>query len=515
MTDCVKQLRLKWEGLTKPIDVSFDGPDISSDGGLLLLQMFDQRLNLSRRVANLVPDTRDPSKVLHTRLEQTRQRLFQIALGYEDCNDANTLRRNPLWKTACGKLPFDKVELSSQPTLSRYEGAVEKKHLRPLLLDFEQFYYDTLNPRTAVIVLDIDTSDDPTHGQQQLTFFHGYYGHYMYHPLFIFDGLSGQLITAILRPGNKGASRGSGPVLERIIRNIRKLCPDAIILVRGDSGFSVPRLHERLEILDDELSNIDYIFGQATNERLKKIAAPHLEDAKQEYQRTGRKVRDFYEFQYAAATWEKERRLIGKAEYTSQGANPRFVVTSLEGQEPGRLYDAYCMRGQAENYIKELMNAIAADRLSCSTFEGNFFRLLLHGWAYRLMWALREDVRELDAEFQRAEELAQQLERTTSRLQDELEEWSESQEIEAELVEGVSQLKEETKTVMEGVQEMGRESRQVGRYQFDTLRLRLLKVAVRVRESARRVWCQLPKSFPLAELFQRLLERGQVALNSS
>jgi hypothetical protein len=511
VTDCVEQNRVRFEGLPKPLEVSFDGPDISSDGGILLLRQLDQRLGISQRIAALVPDTRDSAKVLHPRLEQTRQRLYQIALGYEDGNDAKTLRRDPLFKTACDRLPSDPVDLSSQPTFSRYEGSVQKKHLRSLLLDFEQYYYDTLKSDTSVIVLDIDTSDDPTHGQQEFAFYHGYYRHYMYHPIFIFDGLSGQLITAILRPGNKGASRGAGPVLERIIRNIREVCPDAILLVRGDSAFSTPRLHERIERLDEDLSHIDYLFGQATNARLKAIGKPHLEKAKQTFEQTGQKVRTFYEFQYAAESWNKERRVIGKAEYTSQGANPRFVVTSLESSEAGQWYDAYCRRGQAENYIKDLMNAMAADRLSCQTFEGNFFRLLLHGWAYRLMWSLREEVRKVVEEEFHREALVHEMTELTLHLKEELGHWAERTEPFEPLEAAVLQMDDELEKVQQELVAKRQEHERVGRAQFDTLRLGLLKVAVQARESVRRVWCQLPASFPLAGLFRKLLERGKAA----
>lgn len=447
MTVCVDQIRLSIEGQTKPIDLSFDAPELSSDGGFLLLAQIEQQIGLSDRLSKLLPDDRDPSKIKHSRKQQVQQRIFQIAQGYEDCNDADRLRHDPLLKAVCGQSPQHDDGLSSQPTLSRFENAVDAWNLYDLLIDFEQFYVDSLDPSEQAIILDIDTSDDPTHGQQQLSFFHGYYGCYIYHPTLIFDQY-GRLVSAVLRPGNTHASKRAGPILERIIRKIRDKCPDTVILVRGDSGFSVPKVHERIEKLDEELGDVKFLLGQATNATLKKMAEPFLLDSKLEFERTGKKVRECFEFPYAAGSWTKERRIILKAEHSSQGANPRFLVTSLEGGEALVWYDGYCQRGQAENHIKELMNAMFGGRLSCSSFVTNAFRLLLYGWAYRLMWSLREEVK--------------------------------------------------------------KESESAGRWQFDTIRVRLLKVAVVVRESVRRIWTQMPECFPLVELFRGLLERGQL-----
>lgn len=487
MTSCLEQITLNFQEQNEPIVIAFDGPEVSSNGGFLLIGQLDRKLGISERVARLLPDTRDPNKVVHPRLEQVRQRLYQITHGYEDCNDADQLRHDPVLNSACGTSP-SQGGLSSQPTFSRLENAVTMRDIRALLVDFEQYYIDSLDPDTEVVVLDIDTSDDPTHGQQAFTFFHGYYGHYMYHPMFIFDGLTGQLVTVILRPGNTSASRGSGHVLERIIRGIRKKCPNAIILVRGDSGFSVPRLHDRLDRLEQELLNVDYLLGQAKNDRLKAMAEPHLKDAKQEYERTGQKVRDFFELEYAAKSWQRTRRVLGKAEHTSQGANPRFVVTSLEELTAQQWYDGYCMRGQAENYIKDFMNAMAADRLSCSSFEANFFRLLEHGWAYRLMWALRQEVKAVGEMAKGAIQGNNEDEMTKKASQENNEEAS---EVDVEQMELLS-----------------KQSEQVGKYQFDNLRLQLLKVGVYVKETLKGLRYQLPRSFPLARLFRQLLTQG-------
>lgn len=447
MTQCLEQIRIQFKGLPKPIDLSFDAPDLSSDGGFLLLAQIDQKLGLSDRISKLLPDHREQAKVRHSRKEQVQQRIFQIAQGYEDCNDANRLRHDPLLQAVCGQSPENDEGLSSQPTLCRFENSVDAWDLYDLLIDFEQCYVDSLDGSEQAIILDIDTSDDPTHGQQQLSFFHGYYGSYIYHPTLIFDQY-GRLVSAVLRPGNTHASKRAGPILERIIRKVRDKCPDAAILVRGDSGFSVPKVHERIERLDSELGEVKYLLGQASNATLKKLAAPFLLDSKLEFERTGEKVRECFEFPYAAGSWKEEKRIIVKAEHSNQGANPRFLVTSLEGGDALIWYDGYCQRGQAENHIKELMNAMFGERLSCSSFVTNAFRLLLYGWAYRLMWGLREEVK--------------------------------------------------------------KESESAGRWQFDTIRVRLLKVAVIVKESVRRIWTRMPLCFPLVGLFRRLLELGQV-----
>jgi hypothetical protein len=440
MAECVAQIALNFYE-EKPVEVSFDAPQISSDGGAILLRQVDDQLGVSEWFAAQLPDARDPAKTVHDRREQVRQRLYQIALGYEDCNDADTLRHDPLLQTVCDRPSEDRQGLSSQPTLSRFENAVQMRHLKRLLESFEQRWVEGLAADTEVIVLDIDTTDDLTHGAQQLSFFHGYYDHHIYHPVLLFDG-DGELVSAILRPGNTHAARGAGAVLERVIRQIKARFPAAQIVVRGDAGFGIARIIEHLERLDHELGGIAYLLGVAKNPALLRLAAPALEAAAARFADTHAKVREFVTARHAAQTWSRRRSMIIKAEHTAQGPNPRFVVTNLDGFEPGRLYDAYCQRGQCENLIKDLKNALQADRLSCSTFAANFFRLLLHSAAYRLMLGLRRAARAVHSEL--------------------------------------------------GVQ------------QFDTIRLRVLKVAALVRHSVRRVLVQLPRAFPCADVFRAL-----------
>jgi len=305
---------------------------------------------------------------------------------------------------------------------------------------------DSLSKRRDLIVLDIDTTDDETHGHQQLTFFNGYYDEHMYHPQLVFDQ-DGNLITAILRPGNKHAARGAKGVLNRIIRAIRKRCPQAEIVVRADGGFAVPRLYRLLEQLDRELGKIEYIIGLPKNPVLKAKAKRWTDRAKARCNKTQMGARTYGHFHYAAKTWSRQRRVIVKAEHSLMGPNPRFVVTSYVAKELDAedTYRSYCVRGQCENFIKDLKNAMKADRLSCSSFVANFFRLLLHGAAYRLMFALRD--------------------------------------------------------------ELAVERIDMGNCQLDTLRLRLLKIGAMVRQSVRRILVRMPEVFPLADAFVAIAAR--------
>lgn len=440
MAECIAQLALDFHP-TLPLTVAFDAPQISGDGGALLLRQMDDRLGLSKQLAALLPDERDPCKIKHDRREQMRQRLYQIALGYADCNDADRLRHDALLKSVCDRTPHA-GGLSSQPTLSRLENAVDARALRAVLREIEEQYVRSFTRAPEVIVLDIDSTDDPTHGQQQLSFFHGYYDQHMYHPLLIFDGERGHLVSAVLRPGNAHAARGAMGVVRRIISRLKQRFPHVQIVVRGDSAFAVPRVLRMLEELDRELGGIAYILGLAQNAALLRYGAAALTEARVRFRATGRTVQHFDAFTYAAESWPQARHVVMKAEVSEQGTNPRFVVTSLPEFAPPLLYHAYCERGQCENFIKDFKNALQADRLSCSTFAANFFRLLEHAAAYVLLHALRTQVAPL--------------------------------------------------------------APRLGRAQFDTLRLQLLKVATIVSHSTRRLLVRLPFAFPLARVFRQL-----------
>lgn len=438
-TDCLPQLRFGFHP-DQPIVVAFDAPETSSDGGLLLVRQVDDDLGLTARVAAALPDDRDPRRVVHTRHEQVRQRVFQIVQGYEDGNDATTLRHDPVLRVACDRQPDDARGLSSQPTLSRLEHAATARTVCDVQRALERSYVDDLPADTRCVVLDLDTTADPVHGQQPLAFFHGHYDQTIYFPALLFDG-DGRLVSVRLRPGNAGNYRYTGPLLARVIRAIKARFPAAQVVVRGDSGFAAPRVLDALDALATELGAIDYVFGLEKNSVVLGLAAAAMATAAARFAETGTATRTFTAFAYRARSWARPRHVVAKAEHLDKGPNPRFVVTTLTDFAPRVVYEwAYCGRGQAENHIKDFKNALAADRLSCTTYVANAFRLLEHAVAYRLLWTLRARVAVVAPALATA--------------------------------------------------------------QFDTLRLRLLKVAATVRRSVRRIAIALPRAFPGAATFQ-------------
>ncbi len=367
-----------------PINAHFDGPQLTSDGGLVWLAEADAALGLCATLSAHIPEWRT-GPIRHSLETLVRQRIFQIACGYEDQDDADTLRSDPLLKLACGRLPSD-PDLASQPTLSRFENAVDAKacyRLGRALL--EMYLQERERPAPPKhILLDADSTDDPTHGDQEGSAYHGYYAQHMYHPLLLFDGDTDQLITAVLRRGTAHASHGIVGILRRIVAAIRPRWPTVTIEFRGDSGFAIPALYDYLEA-----QGIDYTIGLATNSRLEALAAPQLEQARERHTETGEKVRLLGETQYAAGSWEHERRVIIKTEVLAKGPNVRFVVTT-RADEPKALYHFYIQRGGGpELWIKDLKDACFADRLSCHTFWANQFRLLLHASAYWLLGTVR------------------------------------------------------------------------------------------------------------------------------
>jgi len=369
---------------TSRLDAVFDGPQLTSDGGLCWLAEADRALGLCTALAAHIPEWRHRHG-RHPLAMLVRQRVFQIACGYEDQNDATTLRSDPLLKLVCGRLP-DEADLASQPTLSRLENAVDGKACYQLALALVHLYLRE-RERDGIpthIVLDLDGTDDPAHGHQEGVAYHGFYGQYMYHPLLIFDGETGQLITAVLRPGTCHASRGALAILKRLVRLLRARWPQVTIEVRGDSGFAMPALYAYLDT-----QHIGYAIALGRNPRLEAMAASLAEQATAQRAETGEKVRLFSEGQYRADSWERERRVVCKAEALEKGLNLRFVVTSRE-DEPEALYTWYTRRGnRPELCIKDLKDDCFADRLSCHRFWANQFRLLLHAAAYWLLDTIR------------------------------------------------------------------------------------------------------------------------------
>ncbi len=422
---------------SRSVEAEFSAGPMTSDGGSLLLREIDRTTALSSSMSKSLSDRRDKAKVHHGQEELLRQRLFAIAMGYEDGNDHQSLRFDPGLKTAVGSLPETGPALASQPTLSRFENRVRTGELFRLSDALIDAYVGTHPAPRKVIVLDMDATDDPTHGGQQLSFFHGYYDQYMLYPLLIFDGLSGFPVAAVLRAGNAHASKGAAAILKRLIRRLKIAYPKAAILVLADAGFAVPGIYRLLE-----REKVKYTIGLITNERLRKRAANLVLKAEKEFAKTGEKQRFFGSFYHRAGSWQKSRRVIAKVERLSRGLNTRFVVTNVLFESAAGIYDGiYTGRGDAENRIKELKLHLKADRLSCTRFQANQFRLLLHTFAFVLLWHLRRSLA--------GTELAMAT--------------------------------------------------------VDTLRLKLLKIAARVVQSVRRILFAMPRAYPYQRLIATAL----------
>jgi hypothetical protein len=374
----------------KPVVVDFTGGRLSSDGGLPLLAQLDRRLRLTERVAAVLQDPRLAERIQHPLLDLVRQRVYQIAAGYEDANDATALRGDPALKVAVGRTPESDPDLASQPTLSRLEQQVspaEAQAINQLLLDV---FLEQERPVPREIVLDFDPSEDPTHGQQEFAFFHGYYGTYCYLPLFVFARVRGEreqfLVSAELRPCKPKDVDGIRRTLQRLVAALRTRFPGIRLIFRGDSWFATPALYDWCEAND-----VAYVIGLPGNPVLHAQSQPWRAAAKTAAQ-NGKigSARRFGEFGYQAEGWGKERRVVVKAEHGPLGANPRYVVSfGLEAQAPRPVYRYYGQRGGCENRIKELKAGVKADRTSCHAFTANQCRLLLAAVAYLLFQALR------------------------------------------------------------------------------------------------------------------------------
>lgn len=375
------------------IRADFNGGGLSSDLGPLLLRGVDRQIGLTERINAALVDTRHASYITHSQRDLLTQRIYQIGCGYEDGNDSNCLRHDPMFKLGTGRLPFDKdTALASAATMSRFEHAASSKDIyRVSEALVEQFIAGFASP-PRTLVLDLDHSEDAAYGQQPLAFYNHHYGSTCYLPLMIFDGLSGALVAAVLRPGKRPTGAENAMIMRRVLTRIRRRFPDTHILVRGDGHFSAPELMQMIA----DMPNMDFIFGFPGNVKLQALAEPTKQRAcelwasMQTQDVVPESVRLFDEFPYAARSWPKPWRVLLKAEVMAQGENPRFVVTSLVGLDAGTLYeDIYCARGQAENFIKHLKSDLSADRTSCTSFFANCMRLLLHAAAYVLHQQLR------------------------------------------------------------------------------------------------------------------------------
>jgi hypothetical protein len=364
------------------LEADFSGGALTTDAGALLLREADRRLGLLDALDRVLPDPRDPERITHSQRSLLAQRVFGIALGYEDLNDHTTLRHDPLWQVLAEADPDPDKPLASAPTLCRLENRIQRRTLWAMAqVLVEQFIASHQEPPEC-LVLDFDATDDPVHGRQEGRFFHGYYDNYCFLPLYVFCG--DQLLVAYLRTADGDASRHSRAILKLLVTRLRQAWPQVRIIVRADSGFCRWKLMRWCD-----RNGIGYILGLARNRRLEALVAPWAHAAQTCWERTGQPQRLFGEFAYAAGSWDRARRVIAKAEHGVQGDNPRFVVSNLPGSPRGLYEVLYCERGEMENRIKEQQLMLFADRTSCHQFLANQFRLLLSAAAYVLLEAVR------------------------------------------------------------------------------------------------------------------------------
>ena len=383
MTDCNRRALLFSSLGRKQIVADFTGGTLTSDAGGLLLREVERRTGLIDALAAAIHDPRDPARIQHDQRVLLAQRIFGIALGYEDLNDHQALRRDPVLAVLTGRPPSPEEPLASSPTLCRLENRVTRGDLVRLSgVLVEQFIASYESPPEE-LVLDFDATDDPIHGNQEGRFFHGYYDHHCFLPLYVFCGA--RLLVSYLRPSNIDGAHHAWPILKLLVQRLRQAWPGVRLIVRGDSGFCRWRMMKWCD-----RHGVKYVLGLARNTVLEAMAEPFMQAAEGRFAATRQKVRNFHEVQYAAQTWDRSRRIIVKAERLEQGPNVRFVVTNLTDRTPREIYDGlYTARGDMENRIKEQQLGLFADRTSCHAFLANQFRLLLSSAAYLLVEALR------------------------------------------------------------------------------------------------------------------------------
>lgn len=387
------------EGLS--IRAHFDGGALSSDFGPILLRGVDRQIGLTARLAATFDDKRHPGYVQHQIHDLFAQRIYQIACAYEDGNDANALRHDPMFKLGLDRKPLDEDNpLASAPTFSRLENAASTKDIYRLAQALVDHFIDSYDKPPQAMVLDMDHSEDTAYGQQEQIFYNHHYRNYCYLPLFLFEGLSGKLITAVLRPGKRPTGAENAMIIKRVLKRLRAAWPNTHIVLRGDGHFSNPALMQLA--IDDP--HTDFIFGMIGNSILSTRAQPHLKACRQQHTircdyaahahtAVPHSTRTYHEVDYAAKSWPQPFRVILKAEVMGLGDNPRFVVTSLDGPHAECVYrDLYCARGQDENFIKMIKNDLASDRTSDHGFIANHMRLLFSCAAYGLHHALRTEV---------------------------------------------------------------------------------------------------------------------------
>ena len=478
MTKCNRSKTILKRLRRQAVEVDFDGGTLTSDGGLLLLREVDRRLDLIRRIDEAIPDPRDPLYTAHPQAEILTSRIFGIAAGYEDANDHQQLRHDAAFQVAAGRTPAenhyedDSYPLASPSTHSRFENRIDEKTIFALHEVLVDTFLDSFDEPPEELILDYDATDDPTHGEQDQRYFNGFYDGYCFLPLYVFCG--DQILVSYLRPSSVGAAHHARGVTKLLVAKIRSRWPEVRIILRGDSGFAIERLMRWCD-----KNNVGYVFGLQKNSVLIRHIACEMTRARILHSQQDCKQAVFKWFRYRAQkTWDRHRWVIGKAEYSSKGANPRFVVTNLPSEEgivdaiyhrprihgkqqvwqlkdPGTICSVarnpeefyrtmYCMRGEMENRIKEQQMCLFADRTSCTRFMANQFRLLLSSYAYVLV---------------------------------------------------------------DGLRRLGLRGTKHARWRVDTIRLRLLKIAATVRVTCRRVVFHLASHCPSQAVFEQVLVR--------
>ena len=475
-----KQVQPELKRLTRQaVDVDFDGGTLTSDGGLVLLREVDRRLDLIRRIDEAIPDPRDPLYTSHPQSEILTSRIFGIAAGYEDANDHQQLRHDAAFQVSAGRTPaqneYDDEHgpLASPSTHSRFENRIDARVIFKLHEIFVDTFLDSYDEAPDEIILDYDATDDPTHGNQEQCYFNGFYDGYCFLPLYVFCG--DQLLVSYLRPSSVGAAHHSPAVTKLLVEKIRSRWPDVKIIVRGDGGFAIEKLMRWCDRND-----VKFVFGLPKNNVLNSHIACEMTRASILYSQTGTKQAVFKWFRYRTRkTWDRHRWVVGKAEHSAKGSNPRFVVTNIPSSEGivdptyererlringhsfGQLKDPgtnctpvqnpeefyrtmYCPRGEMENRIKEQQLCLFADRTSCTQFMANQFRLILSSFAYVLL---------------------------------------------------------------DGIRRLALSRTKQSRWRVDTIRLRLLKIAARVRVTCRRVVFHLASHCPSQPVFESVLAR--------
>jgi len=433
----------------KKVEADFEGGNVTSDGGALFLREAEKKAGVIGRLSSAIRDHRDPRYVTHSVEDITSQRVFQIACGYEDANDSTPLRKDPGIKAACGKLPITGPDLASQSTMTRLENGISHRSKQGItrreLYEMAKALVDTFiasyEEAPEQIILDIDDTDDPVHGGQEQTRFNAYYGEHCYLPLHIYEGQTGKLILALLRPGQRPTGEQIRSILKRLVAYLKAAWPEVRIFLRADSHFSAPEVHSFCNE-----ANVYFVLGQGSNPILKEKAALLLKQAQAlfaQQEDATQTIRLFTQFDYQADSWDQPLRVVAKVEVSEKGENLRFVVTNLQSSLPSFIYSiAYCGRGRMEGYIKNHKTFLHSDRTSCTDFNANHFRLFLHSAAYVLLHTLSEY----------------------------------------------------------GLEKVGWQP-----VQFNTIQNRILKVGAKVQEWKTKVEFHFPTSFPLKRVFSRLL----------